>query len=184
MLIKTKWRLEWLLKIICPNEDLVMALWGFWMNLSGISGIVANQIGISKIIIYILASYIHMWRAIIQAGIINDAEAIEAKLKAVDFESFGRKICSLDVGDIGELYPTIDENDRAYLCMDLVYEYGLLVEGFGIHFIFFYHWLHHIFSFYFSTVDHIWSCNFVVLFSGGHRYRQASRDYIDKESEV
>ena len=114
------------------------------MNLSGISGIVVNQSGILMIIIYIVASYIHMSHAIIQAGIINDAEAVEAKLKAVDFESFGRKLCSLDVGDIGEHYPTIDENDRAYLCMDLVYEYGLLVEGFGMHFIVFFHWLHHI----------------------------------------
>ena len=65
-------------------------------------------------------------------GIINDTEAVEAKVKAEDFETFGRKVCPLGVDEIQELYPSVAENDRPYFCLDLVYEYTLLVDGFGI----------------------------------------------------
>lgn len=68
----------------------------------------------------------------LQAGIIEDSEAVEAKIKPLDFERVGKEVCAMGMEDIGKNYPSVDDDDRAYFCLDLAYEYMLLVEGFAV----------------------------------------------------
>ena len=42
-----------------------------------------------------------------------------------------KKACSANVDNIKTIFPQLEDYDVPYLCMDLVYEYILLVEGFG-----------------------------------------------------
>jgi len=39
--------------------------------------------------------------------------------------------CNTKVKDIKSVFPNIDERNIPFICMDLVYEYTLLVDGFG-----------------------------------------------------
>eukprot|EP00249_Psilotum_nudum_P006755 c20029_g1_i1 orf=615-2018(-) len=67
-----------------------------------------------------------------EAGIIYNPNASEAKVKASDFETVSRSVCATSYADIGEKYPMVEEDQRGYFCLDLVYEYTLLVEGFDL----------------------------------------------------
>ncbi|MCO5614633.1 hypothetical protein L7F22_068917 [Adiantum nelumboides] len=68
-----------------------------------------------------------------EAGIITNPNATEAKVSPEDFAKLARRVCKLDVERIAKFYPSLDEEDRPYFCLDLTYEYALLVEGFGLH---------------------------------------------------
>ncbi|KAI5068044.1 hypothetical protein GOP47_0016389 [Adiantum capillus-veneris] len=68
----------------------------------------------------------------LQAGIIKNPDAVEAKLKPADFGRAGRQVCAMSLEDIGKNYPSTDEHQRPYFCLDLVYQYTLLVDGFAI----------------------------------------------------
>eukprot|EP00250_Pteridium_aquilinum_P022726 c25613_g1_i1 orf=160-1677(-) len=70
---------------------------------------------------------------VMQAGLITDPDAIQAVVKPADFGRLAGEVCKLGVAKIGELYPSLGEVDRPYFCLDLAYEYILLVEGFGLH---------------------------------------------------
>lgn len=67
-----------------------------------------------------------------QANIIDDPDAVEAKLKPADFARAARQVCALNMEDIGKQYPRTNEDDRPYFCLDLTYQYTLLVDGFGM----------------------------------------------------
>lgn len=68
----------------------------------------------------------------LQANIIDDPDAVEAKVKPADFAKAARQVCALNMEDIGKQYPRTNEDDRPYFCLDLTYQYTLLVEGFAI----------------------------------------------------
>lgn len=63
-----------------------------------------------------------------QVGII-DEDAPNGKSTAAVFADTALKVCSLSFEDVAAAYPKAW--DVEYLCMDLVYEYTLLVDGFG-----------------------------------------------------
>lgn len=67
-----------------------------------------------------------------EAMIVKDAEAAEAVVKPSDFEEAAKKICSLSIKELGEEYPDVPADTRKFLCMDLTYQYSLLVTGFQV----------------------------------------------------
>ncbi|MCO5588028.1 hypothetical protein L7F22_041982 [Adiantum nelumboides] len=69
---------------------------------------------------------------LVKAGIVKNPDAVEAKLKPGDFGRAGKQVCAMSLEDIGKNYPSIKESDRPYFCLDLVYQYTLLVDGFAI----------------------------------------------------
>nr|GMD91009.1 apyrase 2-like [Ipomoea batatas] len=67
-----------------------------------------------------------------EVGIVADPNAAVAKVRPVDFESAASSACSTGLEDAKSKFPRIDANNLPYLCMDLTYEFSLLVDGFGI----------------------------------------------------
>ncbi|RLN41074.1 hypothetical protein C2845_PM01G13900 [Panicum miliaceum] len=65
------------------------------------------------------------------AGFVNP-NAATAKVKPSDFEENARRVCKLNVKDAQATYPDVSEENIPYLCIDLVYQYTLLVDGFGV----------------------------------------------------
>lgn len=55
-----------------------------------------------------------------------------AKVRPVDFEEAAKRACETKIEDAKSIYSSVDKNDLPYLCMDLVYQYTLLVDGFGL----------------------------------------------------
>lgn len=49
-----------------------------------------------------------------------------------DFEAAAKKICVLSIDELAEEYPKLKEDTRKFLCMDLTYQYSLLVSGFQV----------------------------------------------------
>jgi apyrase len=66
-----------------------------------------------------------------QAGFVNPYAAV-AKVKPSDFEEAARRVCKLNMKEVKTTYPDVLEENIPYLCIDLVYQYTLLVDGFGM----------------------------------------------------
>ncbi|XP_048554630.1 probable apyrase 2 [Triticum urartu] len=66
-----------------------------------------------------------------EAGFINSNAAV-AKVKSSDFEEAAKRACKLNVNDAQSSYPGVQKDNVPYICMDLVYQYTLLVDGFGV----------------------------------------------------
>jgi apyrase len=66
-----------------------------------------------------------------QAGFVN-ANAPVAKVKPSDFRQAAERACSLSVKNAEATFPGVQKDNIPYICMDLVYQYTLLVHGFGI----------------------------------------------------
>lgn len=49
----------------------------------------------------------------------------------MDFEDAAKRACETKFEDAKSTYPRPDEDQLPYLCMDLVYQFTLLVDGFG-----------------------------------------------------
>lgn len=49
----------------------------------------------------------------------------------MDFEKAAKLACQTKLEDAKSTYPNVEEGNLPYLCMDLVYQYTLLVFGFG-----------------------------------------------------
>lgn len=64
-------------------------------------------------------------------GII-DANAHNAIVRPVDFETVGKRACGLTFEEAKSAYPGLTEERIPYVCMDNVYQYALLVDGFGL----------------------------------------------------
>ncbi|KAK4478232.1 hypothetical protein RD792_017515, partial [Penstemon davidsonii] len=66
-----------------------------------------------------------------EAGFINPNLAY-AKVRPVDFEDAAKRACETSLEDADSIYPRVEPDNLPYLCMDLVYQYTLLVHGFGL----------------------------------------------------
>ncbi|XP_047979315.1 apyrase-like isoform X1 [Salvia hispanica] len=67
----------------------------------------------------------------IEAGIV-ELNANITEVRPYVYLKAAKKACSANVDNIKTIFPQLEDYDVPYLCMDLVYEYILLVEGFGI----------------------------------------------------
>ncbi|XP_022966301.1 apyrase 2-like isoform X1 [Cucurbita maxima] len=54
-----------------------------------------------------------------------------AEVRPVDFRDAARQACQIKLEDAGT-YPKVKKDNLPYLCMDLVYQYALLVDGLGL----------------------------------------------------
>jgi len=61
-----------------------------------------------------------------------DPKKAVANVKPSDFEETARRVCKLNLKDAQATYPDVSEENIPYLCIDLVYQYTLLVDGFGM----------------------------------------------------
>ncbi|CAL4911865.1 unnamed protein product [Urochloa decumbens] len=66
-----------------------------------------------------------------EVGIIA-SNAPSAKTTPAAFRASAEKACQLSVEEAKLAYPNVNDGDAAYMCMDLAYQYTLLVDGFGV----------------------------------------------------
>ncbi|KAK9267551.1 hypothetical protein L1049_009979 [Liquidambar formosana] len=66
-----------------------------------------------------------------EAGFVNPNLPV-AKVRPVDFEDAAKRACETKLEDAKSNYPSVDEDHLPYLCMDLVYQFTLLVDGFAL----------------------------------------------------
>ena len=67
---------------------------------------------------------------IIQVGFINGSDNV-AKAYPAQFKEAASLACQTKLEDSKSVFPGVGESDLPYLCLDLVYQYSLLVDGFG-----------------------------------------------------
>ncbi|GAB2222925.1 hypothetical protein Droror1_Dr00017057 [Drosera rotundifolia] len=66
-----------------------------------------------------------------EAGFV-DGNKPTAIVSSADFGSAATRACKMTLEDAKGAYPDVDAANLPYICMDLVYQYTLLVDGFGI----------------------------------------------------
>ncbi|KAJ0958108.1 putative apyrase [Helianthus annuus] len=66
-----------------------------------------------------------------QAGLFDASKSV-AKVHPIDFKEAAERVCATKLDDAKSRYPRADASNLPYLCMDLVYEFTLLVNGFGL----------------------------------------------------
>ncbi|KAK7377786.1 hypothetical protein VNO80_03218 [Phaseolus coccineus] len=62
-----------------------------------------------------------------------DPNSPVAIVRPADFEDAAKRACQTKLENAKSTYPHVEEGNLPYLCMDLVYQYTLLVDGFGIY---------------------------------------------------
>jgi apyrase len=65
-----------------------------------------------------------------QAGFVDPKQPV-ATVRPMDFEKAAKKACSMKLEEGKSTFPLVEEENLPYLCMDLVYQYTLLIDGFG-----------------------------------------------------
>lgn len=60
-----------------------------------------------------------------------DPSLAVAKVHPADFEEAAKRACATSLEAGKSTYPRVDPKDLPFLCMDLVYQFTLLVDGFG-----------------------------------------------------
>ncbi|XP_008793372.1 probable apyrase 1 [Phoenix dactylifera] len=66
-----------------------------------------------------------------EAGFV-DPKVPVAKVRPSDFEEAAKRACKLNVDDARTTYSHVSVENLPFLCMDLVYQYTLLVDGFAL----------------------------------------------------
>ncbi|VVA96409.1 unnamed protein product [Arabis nemorensis] len=66
-----------------------------------------------------------------EAGFVDPAQPV-AKVQPLDFEKAANQACSMKMNEGKSKFPHVEEDNLPYLCLDLVYQYTLLVDGFGL----------------------------------------------------
>ncbi|XP_029120558.1 probable apyrase 2 isoform X2 [Elaeis guineensis] len=61
-----------------------------------------------------------------------DSETPNALVRPSDFKKAAKIACKSSLEEANVTYPNVTEDNLPYICMDLVYEYTLLVDGFGL----------------------------------------------------
>ncbi|EFJ10325.1 hypothetical protein SELMODRAFT_183978 [Selaginella moellendorffii] len=67
-----------------------------------------------------------------EIGIIKDPQVSEAVVEPSQFRDAATSICSTSYEDMPKKFPGVPELALPYICMDVLYQYDLLVKGFGI----------------------------------------------------
>ncbi|VAI11158.1 unnamed protein product [Triticum turgidum subsp. durum] len=78
--------------------------------------------------LYVTSSFYYMAADV---GLI-DSEATSGKTTPAAFRAAAEKICPMGFMEAKATYPKVRSVDTPYICMDLVYQYSLLVDGFGL----------------------------------------------------
>lgn len=55
-----------------------------------------------------------------------------AKVHPADFHDEAKRACQTKLEDAKAIYKHVEPDNLPYLCMDLVYQFTLLVDGFGM----------------------------------------------------
>ncbi|EMS65821.1 Apyrase [Triticum urartu] len=76
--------------------------------------------------LYVASSFYYMAS---QVGLI-DSDAPSGTSTPMAFRAVAQKICRMSLKEVKAKYPKV--RDIPYICMDLVYQYSLLVDGFGL----------------------------------------------------
>ncbi|XP_057811986.1 apyrase-like [Salvia miltiorrhiza] len=76
-----------------------------------------------------IASYFYDTAA--ESGIVK-VDANTARIQPIVYRDAAKRACRANIENIKSIFPAIEEGDLGYLCMDLVYEYSLLVDGFHL----------------------------------------------------
>ncbi|KAA8519064.1 hypothetical protein F0562_016162 [Nyssa sinensis] len=66
-----------------------------------------------------------------EAGFVDPTVAV-AKVRPVDFEDAAKRACETRLEGAKSTYPRVEEDNLPYICMDLVYQFTLLVDGFAL----------------------------------------------------
>ncbi|WZZ22097.1 hypothetical protein YC2023_123484 [Brassica napus] len=66
-----------------------------------------------------------------EAGFVDPKQPV-ATVRPIDFEKAAKKACSMKMEEGKSKFPRVEEDNLPYLCVDLVYQYTLLVDGFGL----------------------------------------------------
>ncbi|XP_062113677.1 apyrase 1-like [Humulus lupulus] len=66
-----------------------------------------------------------------QVGFINGSDSV-AKAYPAQFKEAATLACQTKLEDAKSVFPGVDESELPYICLDLVYQYSLLVDGFGL----------------------------------------------------
>ncbi|KAL8479500.1 hypothetical protein ACS0TY_026409 [Phlomoides rotata] len=66
-----------------------------------------------------------------EAGFVDPSMAV-AKVHPADFEEAAKRACATRLEDGSSTYPHVEPDNLPYLCMDLVYQFTVLVDGFGL----------------------------------------------------
>ncbi|CAA2944844.1 apyrase-like [Olea europaea subsp. europaea] len=67
-----------------------------------------------------------------EAGIL-ESDAVGGIIRPLDYMEAAKLVCATKFEDIKSNFPNTEDDDIPYLCMDLVYQYTLLVDGFDVH---------------------------------------------------
>ncbi|GJP30852.1 hypothetical protein CLOM_g7182 [Closterium sp. NIES-68] len=67
-----------------------------------------------------------------QLGVIPDAKASSAPVKAKDFAAAAEAACATPLEEVTKKFPQVDQKDAPYMCLDVVYQHKLLTHGFKI----------------------------------------------------
>ncbi|KAL9226937.1 hypothetical protein vseg_002693 [Gypsophila vaccaria] len=67
-----------------------------------------------------------------EAGFVDSQKPV-ATVRPSDFLEAAKTACGTKLEDGKSKYPNVEEDNLPYICMDLVYQYTLLVDGFGLH---------------------------------------------------
>lgn len=62
---------------------------------------------------------------------IVDPKASSGKAKPIQYLSAAKIACKLKAKEVKSMFPNVDSKDLPYLCMDMLYQFTLLVDGFG-----------------------------------------------------
>lgn len=68
-----------------------------------------------------------------EVGIIKPYGTASATVRPADFLRVARRACSTKYQDITSLFPNILSSDIPFVCLDLVFQYTMLVDGLGVH---------------------------------------------------
>ncbi|GAB4854078.1 Apyrase 2 [Ancistrocladus abbreviatus] len=66
-----------------------------------------------------------------EAGFVDKKKPV-AIVRPADFADAANRACAMKLNDAKSVYPNVEEDNLPYLCMDLVYQFTLLVDGFGL----------------------------------------------------
>ncbi|KAG5100988.1 hypothetical protein JHK82_046040 [Glycine max] len=100
----------------CPHQNCTFG--GIW-NGGGGSG---------QKVLYVTTSFYYL---VIQAGI-ADASKTSSKVYPAEFKAAAKRACQVKFEDAQSTYPLMMEDALPYICMDITYQYTLLVDGFGL----------------------------------------------------